>query len=93
MIRNYLAVYIGFSYSSGNQLGILRAEIKDQYFFRHGCEDSQFIFFLAIAEGGSNLLKLFDFVTSIGTLIGLPLQVYPEFIEGLHSGFSSLFSS
>jgi hypothetical protein len=30
----------------------LRAEIKDQYFFRHGCEDSQFIVFLAIAEGG-----------------------------------------
>jgi hypothetical protein len=45
MIRNYLTVHIGFSYSTGDQLGILGAEIKDQYFFRHGCEDSQFIVF------------------------------------------------
>jgi len=40
----------------------------------HGCEDSQFIVFLAIRRRRRSNLKFFDFVTSIGALIGLPLR-------------------
>lgn len=52
MVRNDLAVYVGFAYSPGNELSILGAKVEDQDFFRHNCCEGKEMGEVGVCEVG-----------------------------------------
>jgi len=44
MERVNFTVYVQFAYSSGNQLGVLRSEVKDQNHFGHAAKIAANVF-------------------------------------------------